>query len=328
MSRVVRIHEHGGPEQLRIEELDVGAPGAGEVRIRVEAIGLNRSEAMFRAGVYLQAAKFPSPIGYEGVGVIEALGAGVHGFSPGDRVCVMPTFRLGEYGLYGEHAIVPARSLIAPPPGLSTTEAASIWMQYFTALAIYEVAHARVGDFILIRAASSSVGLAAIQLANWAGAVPIAVTRTSSKTEALKAQGAKHVIATEESDLVAETHRITDGRGARVAFDPVGGPQVDLLAQAAAEEGIIIIYGGLSGQATPFPHWPAALKGLSLRGWVASSIWDKPERFARSRDLILLGLAQGHLKPVIAKTFPLEQIVQAHRYLESNVQLGKIVVTV
>ena len=328
MSRVVRIHEHGGPEQLRIEELDVGAPGAGEVRIRVEAIGLNRSEAMFRAGVYLQAAKFPSPIGYEGVGVIEALGAGVHGFSPGDRVCVMPTFRLGEYGLYGEHAIVPARSLIAPPPGLTTAEAASIWMQYFTALAIYEVAHATVGDFILIRAASSSVGLAAIQLANWAGAVPIAVTRTSSKTEALKAQGAKHVIATEESDLVAETHRITDGRGARVAFDPVGGPQVDLLAQAAAEEGIIIIYGGLSGQATPFPHWPAALKGLSLRGWVASSIWDKPERFARSRDLILLGLAQGHLKPVIAKTFPLEQIVQAHRYLESNVQLGKIVVTV
>jgi len=328
MSRVVRIHEHGGPEQLRIEELDVGAPGAGEVRIRVEAIGLNRSEAMFRAGVYLQAAKFPSPIGYEGVGVIEALGAGVHGFSPGDRVCVMPTFRLGEYGLYGEHAIVPARSLIAPPPGLTTAEAASIWMQYFTALAIYEVAHATVGDFILIRAASSSVGLAAIQLANWAGAVPIAVTRTSSKTEALKAHGAKHVIATEESDLVAETHRITDGRGARVAFDPVGGPQVDLLAQAAAEEGIIIIYGGLSGQATPFPHWPAALKGLSLRGWVASSIWDKPERFARSRDLILLGLAQGHLKPVIAKTFPLEQIVQAHRYLESNVQLGKIVVTV
>jgi NADPH:quinone reductase-like Zn-dependent oxidoreductase len=328
MSRVVRFHEHGGPEQLRIEELDVGAPGVGEVRIRVEAIGLNRSEAMFRAGVYLQAAKFPSLIGYEGVGVIEAIGAGVHGFSPGDRVCVMPTFRLGEYGVYGEHAIVPARSLIARPPGLTTAEAASIWMQYFTALAIYEVAHATVGDFILIRAASSSVGLAAIQLANWAGAESIAVTRTSSKTQALKAHGAKHVIATQESDLVAETHRITGGRGARIAFDPVGGPEVDLLAQAAAEEGLIIIYGGLSGQATPFPHWPAALKGLSLRGWVASSIWNKPERFAHNRDLILHGLAQGRLKPIIAKTFPLAQIVEAHRYLESNQQLGKIVVTV
>jgi NADPH:quinone reductase-like Zn-dependent oxidoreductase len=328
MSKVVRIHEHGGPEQLRIEELDVGAPGAGEVRIRVEAIGLNRSEAMFRAGVYLQAAKFPSPMGYEGVGVIEVIGTGVHGFSPGDRVCVMPTFRLGEYGLYGEHAIVPARSLIAPPPGLTTAEAASIWMQYFTALAIYEVAHASVGDFVLIRAASSSVGLAAIQLANWAGAIPIAVTRSRSKADALKAHGAQHVIVTEDSDLVAETQRITGGRGARISFDPVGGTQVDLLAQASAEEGLIIIYGGLSGQPTTFPHWPAALKGLSLRGWVASAIWNKPERFAHNRDLILLGLAQGRLKPIIAKTFPLAQIVEAHRYLESNVQLGKIVVTV
>jgi NADPH:quinone reductase-like Zn-dependent oxidoreductase len=328
MSKVVRFHKHGGPEQLQIDDVEVGTPGDGEVRIRVEAFGLNRSEAMFRAGAYIQAAKFPSLIGYEGVGIVEATGAAVRGFSPGDRVCVMPTFRLGEYGLYGEHAIVPARSLIAPPPGLSVVEAASVWMQYFTALAIYELGHATVGDLILIRAASSSVGLAAIQLANWAGAVPIAVTRTNAKTGALKALGAKHVIATQESDLVAEVNRITAGKGARIVFDPVGGPDVELLAQAAAEEGIIIIYGGLSGQPTPYPHWPAALKGLCLRGWVASSIWNKPERFARNRDLILYGLADGRLKPVIAKTFPLAQIVEAHRYLESNQQVGKIVVTV
>jgi NADPH:quinone reductase-like Zn-dependent oxidoreductase len=328
MSRVVRFHEFGGPEQLRIEEFPVGAPGPGEVRIRVEAIGLNRSEAMFRAGAYGQAPKLPSMIGYEGVGIVEALGTGVQGFSPGDRVCVMPNFRLGEYGLYGEHAIVPVRCLIAPPPGLSVVEAASIWMQYFTALAIYEIGHAVLGDAVLIRAASSSVGLAAIQLANWAGAVPIAATRTGAKAAALKAHGAKHVIATEESDLVAEVQRITGGKGVRIVFDPVGGPDVESLAQAAAEEGIIIIYGGLSGRPTPYPHWPAALKGLSLRGWVASSIWNKPEKFARNRDLILKGLAEGRLKPVIAKTFPLGQIVDAHRYLESNQQLGKIVVTV
>jgi NADPH:quinone reductase-like Zn-dependent oxidoreductase len=328
MSRVVRFHKHGGPEQLRIEELEVGAPGPGEVRIRVEAIGLNRSEAMFRAGSYMQAPKLPSLIGYEGVGILEAMGPAVQGFAPGDRVCVMPTFRIGEYGLCGDRAIVPARSLIAPPPGLNVVEAASIWMQYFTALAIYEVAHAGVGDTVLIRAASSSVGLAAIQLANWAGAVTVAITRTGAKTAALKKQGAKHVIATEESALVAEVLRITGGKGARIAFDPVGGPEVDLLAQAAAEDGIIVIYGGLSGQPTPYPHWPAALKGLSLRGWVASAIWNKPERFAHYRDLILYGLAEGHLKPVIAKTFPLSQIVEAHCYLESNQQLGKIVVTV
>ena len=328
MSRVVRFHEHGGPEQLRIDDLDVGSPGEGEVRIRVEAIGLNRSEAMFRAGTYMKAPKLPSLIGYEGVGVVDSIGLGVQGFAVGDRVCVMPTYRIGEYGLWGDHAIVPARSLIAPPPGLTVVEAASIWMQYFTALAIYQVARATVGDTVLIRAASSSVGLAAIQLANWAGAVPVALTRTSDKTAALTKLGAKHVIATEESDLVKEVHRITEGRGARIAFDPVGGPTVDLLAQAAAEEGIIIIYGGLSGQPTPYPHWPAALKGLSLRGWVASAIWNKPHRFARYRDLILEGLAQGHLKPVVAKTFPLTQIVEANRYLESNQQVGKIVVTV
>jgi NADPH:quinone reductase-like Zn-dependent oxidoreductase len=328
MSKVVRFHEYGGPEQLRIEELDVGAPGSGEVRIRVEAIGLNRSEAMFRAGKYLPASGFPSLIGYEGVGIVEALGSDVRSFSPGDRVCVIPNFRLGEYGLYGEHAIVPVRSLIAPAPGLGVVELASIWMQYFTALAIYDVGHATVGDAILIRAASSSVGLAAIQLANWAGAVPIAATRTAAKTAALKAHGAKYVIATEESDLVEEVKRVTGGKGVRVVFDPVGGPTVESLAQAAAEEGIIIIYGGLSGQPTPYPHWPAALKGLSLRGWVASAIWNKPEKFARYRDLILHGLSEGHLKPVIARTFPLEQIAEAHRYLESNQQLGKIVVTV
>ena len=125
--------------------------------------------------------------------------------------------------------------------------------------------------------------------------MPVALTRTGAKTAALKKLGAKHVIATEESDLVKEVQRITGGKGARIVFDPVGGPDVDVLAQAAAEEGIIIIYGGLSGQPTPYPHWPAALKGLSLRGWVASAIWNKPDRFARYRDLILNGLADGQL---------------------------------
>ena len=327
MSKVVRIYQHGGPEELRFEDLDVGEPGPGEVRVKIEAIGLNRSEAAFRAGEYPVTPRFPALIGYEGVGLIEALGPDVQGFAVAERVCVLPNFRLGEYGIYGERAIVPARSLLSPPPGLTTVEAASIWMQYFTALAIIEIARAAIGDYVLIRAASSSVGLAAIQLANWAGAVPIAATRTSAKALTLQQQGAKHVIPTDETDLVAAVLRITAGKGARIIFDPVGGPDIEKLALAAADEGIIFVYGGLSGKPTPFPHWPAALKGLSIRGWVASSIWNRPERFTRNRELILHGLASGHLRPVIAKTFPFSQIVAAHRYLESNQQIGKIVVT-
>jgi len=328
MTKTVRIHNTGGPEVLRIEDLPVGDPGVGEIRIRVQGIGLNRSEAIYRAGKYLVAPKLPSLMGYEACGVVEALGPGVQGHAPGDQVCVIPTYRLGEYGVYAQSAIVPARSVFAAPPGLTPVQASSIWMAFLTAYAIIEVAKVSIGDYVLIPAASSSVGLAAIQLANWAGAVPIALTRHSTKAAALREQGARHVVATQETDVVAEVMRITGGKGARAAFDPVGGPFVEKLCSALAEEGILFIYGGLSEQPTPYPHWTVALKGLSIRGWVFSSISNKPERYQRARDTIQAGLASGHLKPVIARTFTLDQIAEAHAYLESNQQIGKIVVTI
>jgi len=328
MTKVVRIHRTGGPEVLQIDNMSVGDPGPGEIRIGVASIGLNRSETIYRAGKYLVAPKLPSLMGYEAYGVVEALGPGVQGHAPGDRVCVIPTYRLGEYGVYSESAIVPARSVVAAPPGLTPVQACSIWMAFLTAYAIIDVAKVGIGDHVLIPAASSSVGLAAIQLANWAGAVPIALTRHSTKAAALREQGAQHVVATEETDVVAEVMRITGGKGARTAVDPVGGPFVEKLCNALAEEGILFIYGSLSGQPTPYPHWPVALKGLSIRGWVFSAIANKPERYTRVREVILAGLASGHLKPVIAKTFTLDQIVEAHAYMESNQQVGKVVVTV
>jgi NADPH:quinone reductase-like Zn-dependent oxidoreductase len=328
MAKVVRVHVLGAPDVMRIEDEAPRAPGAGEVRIKVEAIGLNRSEAMYRAGRYPVKPELPTLMGYEAAGIIEAVGDGVTGYALGDAVCVLPRYRLGQYGVYAEQAIVPAFCLEPIPAGLSSAEAASIWMQYMTAMAIIEVAEATVGDYVLIRAASSSVGLAAIQLANWAGATPIACTRTNAKAEALKAQGAKHVVATDESDLAEEVMKITAGKGARIAFDPVGGPDVEKIAASMSERGIIFIYGGLSEQHTMYPHWHAAFKGLSLRGWVASEIWNHPLRYERAKSLVLRGLADGHLKPVIAKTFPFDQIVEAHQYLESNQQVGKVVVTV
>src|SRR5690606_16743277 len=186
-----------------------------------------------------------------------------------------------------------------------------------TAFALIEVADIGVGDGVIIRAASSSVGIAAIQLANWAGSISVACTRTSAKVGALLAQGAAHVVATEEEDLVERVMAITGGKGARCAFDPVGGPYVDTLARSLAERGILFIYGGLSEQPTPYAHWPCAMKGLSMRGWVASEIWNHPHRFAAARERILAGLASGDLKPVIAREFEgLEQIGAANAFLE------------
>jgi NADPH:quinone reductase-like Zn-dependent oxidoreductase len=283
---------------------------------------------MYRAGRYPVPVTLPCLVGYEAAGTVLRLGDGVESFAVGDKVSVVPKFQLGTYGVWGEEAIVPAHALLPAPPGLSMAEAASIWMQYMTALAIIEVAEVSVGDAAIIRAASSSVGIAAIQLANWAGATSIACTRTSAKAEALKALGAAHVVATDEEDLVARTMEITGGKGARCAFDPVGGPYVFTLASSLASRGILFIYGGLSETETPYAHWPCAMKGASMRGWVASEIWNHPERYKKYQALVYQGLAEGHLKPVIAKTFTFDQMADAHRFLESNQQVGKVVVTV
>ncbi len=327
MIRVMRFHETGGPEKLVIEHLDIGAPGPGHVRIKVEAVGLNRAEAMYRAGNYPTRPALPSLIGYEGVGTILAVGDGVTDFAVGQRVCVLPMISQGDYGIWADEAIVPTRILLPAPEGMDPATAAAIWMQYITAYAVYEVAEIGPNDAVIIPAASSSVGLAAIQLCNWAGAIPIAATRTSAKAGVLKAHGAAHVIATEEEDLVERVMEITQGKGARCAFDPVGGPYVDTLAKALAPRGILFVYGGLSGQPTPYPHWPMAFKGCSMRGWVASEIWNHPHRFAAAREKVLAGLALGKLDPVIAKVFNgLESLPDANAYLESNQQIGKVVV--
>src|SRR3569623_157562 len=322
MARVVRVHRLGGPEVLQIDDIAVGEPGPGEVRIKVEAVGLIRAEAMYRAGRYPVQPQLPTLIGYEGVGTIAALGAGVEDYAVGQRVCVLPMIQQGQYGIWAEQAIVPARILLPAPPGLSTVEAASIWMQYMTAFAIIEVADVGLDDGVIVRAASSRVGIAAIQLANWAGAVSIAATRTHAKAAALRAQGAAHVVATEEEDLVERVMAITGGKGAYVAFDPVGGPYVETLATALRPRGILFIYGGLSEQPTPYPHWQCAFKGLSMRGWVASEIWNHPHRYARARETILAGLAGGQLKPVITQQFSgLESLRDAYEFFESTDQV-------
>ena len=329
MSRVVQFAEIGAPDVLKIVDQEIPAPGPNEVRIRVKALGLNRAESMFRAGNYLEVAKLPARLGYEAAGMIESVGPGVKDLAVGDVVSTVPNFSLNQYGMYGELVLAPVSCVVKHPASLTFEEAASIWMMYVTAYdALIGTAKLTSADTVLIPAASSSVGLAAIQITNMIGATSVALTRTSAKADRLLKAGAKHVIATEEQDLVAEVLRITDGKGASVIYDPVGGPTFAKLVTASAPGARIILYGALSEEPTTLPLLDMIGKRPIITGAMIMTTSGDPARLKEATDFVIGGLKSGALKPVIAKVFPLDQIVEAHRYLEANQQFGKIVVTI
>lgn len=328
-AKIVRFHQLGSADVLQIEDLPLPEPGPGEVRLRVRAIGLNRAEVVFRKGQYLVQPTLPSKLGYEASGIVEAIGPGVSPDLIGKVRSTVPAFDLGKYGVYGEVAIVPANVLAAYPESLNFAQGASIWMQYLTAWgALCHFGHVAAGDAVVIPAASSSVGLAAIEICRAEGATAIALTRSSEKRQALLELGAQHVIATEEEDLVARVMEITGGKGARLTFDPVGGPTLEKLALAAAPTGILFEYGALSRDPTPLPLFQVLSKHLTVRGYTLFEITPNPELRGLGEKYIYDHLQAGVFKPVIAKTFPLSEIVAAQRYMESNQQIGKIVVTV
>ncbi len=329
MPKIVRFHETGGAEVLKLEDLPLAEPGEGEVRLKVEAIGLNRADVMFRQGQYLQNPKPPSRLGYEAAGTIDAVGPGVSGVQKGDRVSTIPTFSMGEYGVYGESAIVPVYAVARYPNNLSAVEGAAIWMQYLTVFgALIEFGQLKKDDSVLITAASSSVGLAAIQITKAAGALAIATTRGAGKKQFLLDAGADHVIVTDEEDLAETVMTITSGKGASIIFDAVAGPLLEMLADAADAGATIFEYGALSPAPTIFPLLPTLAKGLTVRGYTLFEITRDPEKLARGKQYVYDGLQSGALKPIIDRTFPLDAIADAHRYMESNEQKGKIVVTV
>jgi NADPH:quinone reductase-like Zn-dependent oxidoreductase len=328
MPRIVRFHQFGDASVLKLEELPKPQPQKGEVLLKVEAIGLNRAEVMFRTGIYLDQPNFPSVIGYEASGTIEAVGPGVTGLAPGDRVSSIPSFSMSKYGTYGEYAVLPAHALAPYPPDLSPVEGTAIWMQYLTAYGVLDVGGLKKGQQVLITAAASSVGLAAIQTARAIGAVSIATTRNKAKASALADAGADFVINTSSEDLIQRIREITAGKGFALAFDPVAGPGLETLAQAAGKGATILEYGALDPEPTPYPLFAAIGKGLNIRGFSLFEITTNPERLDPARSFVFDRLADGTFKPIIAKTFKLDEIVQAHRYMESNEQIGKIVVTV
>ncbi|MEY4518390.1 MAG: quinone oxidoreductase [Cyanobacteriota bacterium] len=330
MVKIVRFHQFGDADVLQLEELPITEPGKGEVRLKVEAIGLNRAEVMFRQGAYLeQPDSFPSTLGYEAAGVIDAVGEGVTEFKIGDRVSTIPGFSMKNYGVYGESAIAPVAMVAKYPDKLSPQEGTAIWMQYITAYgALVEYGQVKSGDFVLISAASSSVGSAAIQITKAAGATAIATTRGANKKQMLLDKGADYVVVTDEEDLPARVMEITQGQGANIIFDPVAGSFIETLANTAAKGATIFEYGALSSEATPFPLFAALQKGLKIQGYTLFEIAGDPVKLEKAKQYIYDGLDSGKLVPIIDRSFPLEQIVDAHRYMESNQQNGKIIVTV
>ncbi|ERK09475.1 Quinone oxidoreductase [Pantoea sp. AS-PWVM4] len=329
MSKVVRFNRTGGPEVLEIVNEQVPAPAAGEVQIRVHAIGLNRAEIMYRNGQYVIDPVFPARLGYEAAGVVTTTGDNVTEFHPGDAVSVIPSFMFNEYGMYGEVVNAPVHALVKHPENLSFAIAAACWMMYVTAYgALVEFGNVQAGQNVIIRAASSSVGLAAIQICNMLGAKPIALTRTSDKREMLLKAGAAAVIATAEQDMVAELQQATAGQGAHIVFDPVGGPDVAKLTQVMAPQGMFFQYGALDSRDMVVPVFDILGKHLTLRGYELFEITTDAERLARAKSFVLEGLRSGKLQPLIDKTFSLDEIAEAHRYMEANGQVGKIVVTI
>jgi len=326
MPKAIRFNQLGGPENLHFEDIPQRHPGPNEVLLKVEAVGLNRAESVYYHGLYMEKPSLPSGLGYEAVGNVIAVGPEVDPALIGKRFGTIPGFSMNQYPVLAEQAVVPVSALAALPDSYSAVEGAAVWMQYCTAYgALVPFGKVAPGDFALITAASSSVGLAAIQIVKAQGATSIATTRTSAKKEQLLSLGADHVIATQEEDLVAQVKSITGGKGARIVFDPVGGDYINTLAQATANSGVIFLYGTLSGKPTPFPM-AAFGRRIAMFGYTFGELRGTPE-WETMKKYIYDRLVDGTFKPEIARTFPFDQTVQAYKYLESNEQIGKIVIT-
>jgi NADPH:quinone reductase-like Zn-dependent oxidoreductase len=218
---------------------------------------------------------------------------------------------------------------VSIPDNMSFVDAAATWVAFGTAWSgLVAIGALTAGQSVVISAASSSVGLAAIQIAKLLGARPIALTRTSKKTQALLAHGAAAVVAADEQEVVTEIHRQTGGAGVNLVFDAVGGPGFAVLAKSAATDGTLVLYGALDSQPTVIPPFDVFARNLTIRGVALPILARDDGKLAELKRFVSDGLVRGGLRPTIARTFAFENIAEAHRFIESGEQIGKIVVTV
>ncbi|MEV0528979.1 zinc-dependent alcohol dehydrogenase family protein [Streptomyces sp. NPDC050439] len=327
--RTVLFDEIGGPEVLTLHEVDLTGPGPGEVLIRVETLGLNRAEALFRSGGYYYQPTLPgSRLGYEAAGVVEETGEGVTEFAVGDTVFTGPGIEMSTQGVYAERVVLPESAVVPRPAEVDAITGAAAWLTYTTAYGgMVETGGLRPGDHVLITGASSGVGTSAIQVARRIGAIPIATTRTETKRQPLLDLGAADVIVTEDKDpedVVQETKQATGGHGVELIFDPIGGPAFRTLAQALIPEGgTVVAYGWLDPRPAELPWLPA----LKIHFYANFTLTTTPGGRRRSTAFLNQGLRDGAFRPPIAEVFEgLDRIQDAHRLMESNTHIGKIVV--
>lgn len=323
--RYIDLPEHGAADNMVVAEGEKPVPGRGEVLIRVAAAGVNRPDIVQRAGFYPPPPGASPVLGLEVAGEVVSVGEGVERYTIGDRVCA-----LTNGGGYAEFAAVPERQCLPVPQGLSMVEAAALPETFFTVWSnLFRRANLQRGEVLLVHGGSSGIGTAAIQIAQSLGARVFTTAGSDEKCRACEQLGAERAINYRREDFVDVVREATDGHGADVILDMVGGEYVDRNIQLAARDGRIVNIAFLGGAKVEVNMLPVMLKRLVLTG---STLRPEPAavKAAIANDLekrVWPLLAEGRIRPLIAATFALEQVADAHRLMESSSHIGKIVLT-
>lgn len=317
--KAIRVHETGDVNAMRYEEAPMPEPKAGEVRIKVEAAGLNFIDTYHRMGWY----PLPRPfiLGQEAAGVVDHVGEGVTEWKPGDRVA----YCMAQGG-YADYAVAPARLLVRVPEGVSTRQAAAVMLQGMTAHYLTHSTYAlKSGDTALIHAAAGGTGALVVQMAKMLGAYVIATVGSDEKATIARASGADDVIIYTQQDFEAEVRRITDGKGCHVVYDSVGKATFEKSLNCLRPRGFIVLFGQASGQVDPLNPQILNQKGsiYLTRPSLGAYIATREELNWRANDLFTW-MADGKLEVRIDQSFPLSEAAAAHTYLEGRNTKGKV----
>ena len=325
MPKAIRIHAPGGPEALSWDDVEVGDPGDGEVRLRQTAVGLNYLDTYFRSGVY-PVGDLPAVIGSEGAGVVEAVGPGVTELREGDRVAYAPL----PLGAYAEARVMPANRLIKLPGDIDDKTGAAMMLQGMTVEhLIHRTYPVQPGDTVLWQAAAGGVGLIACQWLKHIGATIIGTVGSAEKGELAKAHGCDHIINYREENFVERVRELTDGAGVPVVYDGVGKDTFDGSLDCLRPRGMIVIFGAASGPVPPFDTATLAGKGsLFLTRPTLMTYTASREDLVESATALIDVVQNGAVKIEINQTYPLADAAQAHSDLESRKTTGSTVFTV